>query len=69
MNTENMWQVKREHNLWTQNGNVIINPSGEVKVIVTDRRFARVICNLINSSPCWKLESTDENMDFRGIPR
>jgi hypothetical protein len=55
--------------LWTQNGNVISNPSGEAKVLVTDRRLARVICHLINSSPCWKLESTDENMDFRGIPR
>ena len=55
--------------LWTQNENVISNPSGEAKVLVTDRRLARVICHLINSSPCWKLESTDENMDFRGIPR
>ena len=69
MNTENLWQVRSKYNLWTLNGNVISDPSGEAKVLVTDRRLARIICNLINSSPRWKLESTDENMDFRGIPR
>lgn len=59
--------------LWTQNGNSIHDPDGEIEVIVLgdkdNKSFTRALCHVLNSTPDHKLSRDHEEMDMRGVPR
>jgi hypothetical protein len=49
----------------------IVDPEGDyrVRVLRGDKRFARALCYILNSTPTHKITATDADMDLRGVPK
>ena len=45
------------------------SPDKKTVLFCFDKRIARMLTRVLNSTPHHKLDATDEEMDMRGVPR
>lgn len=59
-----LWEAENRDGYQT-----VHSPDKKTVLFLFDKRFARALTHILNSTPIHKLQRSEEEMDQRGVPR